>query len=432
MISLIICCVIYCGGVAARDDGLRTPPMGWMSWERYGCQKDCVNFPNSCISADLFLAQAQKLVDLGLKDVGYNRIDVDDCYMDVRDPRTNDLRADETRFPGGIPSLSRKIHALGLKLGVYNDIGRTTCAGNPGLNVSEQDDAAADAQLKRDVTLMAHEWEIDSIKIDGCARPANSNMTITYPKLGKYLNSTGRQILYSCSWPVYASCNGYLNSEECFPMEAITEACSTWRVSKDIMDVYNLPGHSGILQLIDFYAQNNESLRAASGPGQYNDYDMLLGGNRGLSLDEARIQFGMWAMWSAPLLMSNDLRTISSDFVKLYSNTEVIAVDQDSLGASASGSVLINNTNVMSAQVSVWHKPLSVAGTRAVALLNTGLFDAAVYNLTLTPELIGFPAGATYSARDLFSHKDLGKFHGATQYLLQPTTITMLKVTLEH
>eukprot|EP00035_Acanthoeca_spectabilis_P040106 m.490154 g.490154 ORF g.490154 m.490154 type:complete len:131 (-) comp98628_c0_seq1:264-656(-) len=85
--------------------------------------------------------------------------------MTNRDPVTNQLMADPGRFPGGIAALSEKIHKLGLKFGVYNDIGRTTCAGNPGLNVSDVDDVTADAQLKRDCDLMANVWKIDSIKV---------------------------------------------------------------------------------------------------------------------------------------------------------------------------------------------------------------------------------------------------------------------------
>lgn len=49
--------------------------------------------------------------------------------------------------------------------GVYNDIGRTTCAGNPGLNVSDTDDKDADDQLRRDCDRMANVWKIDSIKV---------------------------------------------------------------------------------------------------------------------------------------------------------------------------------------------------------------------------------------------------------------------------
>jgi hypothetical protein len=197
---------------------------------------------------------------------------------------------------------------------------------------------------------------------------------------------------------------------------------------------------------------------------------MLLAGDAGLSLPEARIQMSMWCMWSAPLLMSNDLRTIGSDFMDVLLNEEgsyrstnigmgyaivlmqsalplltdakgtcvcsalfsadfcaVIAIDQDSLGASAEGQLIVNNSNVMSAQVSVWHKPLR-DGSRAVALLNTGLFDAATYNLTMTAEMIGLKKGTVFSARDLWARKDLGNFKGSAQFWLNPTDVVMLKV----
>jgi len=165
LVSLLVALSVLCVA-SARDDGLRKPPMGWMSWEKFGCQKDCVAHPDTCISAALFQQQAAKLVSLGFKDAGYDRLDVDDCYMDRRCAnasevgcaRAGDLRADENRFPGGVPALSTKIHGMGLKFGVYNDVGPGTCAGNPGLNVSI--DGASDAQLKRDTQLMANEWKV--------------------------------------------------------------------------------------------------------------------------------------------------------------------------------------------------------------------------------------------------------------------------------
>ena len=78
------------------------------------------------------------------------------------------------------------MHAKGLKLGVYNDIGRGTCAGDPGLNVSAVPDRVADEQLDRDAHTFAS-WGIDSIKIDGCGGDKDT-MNITYPKLGAAFN----------------------------------------------------------------------------------------------------------------------------------------------------------------------------------------------------------------------------------------------------
>merc|ERR1712039_685309 len=118
---------------------------------------------------------------------------------------------------------------------------------------------------------------------------------------------------------------------------------------------------------------------------------------------------------------------ITQEFMDVLLNEEVIAVDQDALSSSANGLTVVNNTNVMSAQVSVWHKPLA-DGTRAVALLNTGLFDAAVYNLTLTSEMIGLQSGQSFHARSLWERKDLGVFRSSAHFWLAPTSIIMLKV----
>lgn len=143
--------------------------------------------------------------------------------------------------------------------------------------------------------------------------------------------------------------------------------------------------------------------------------------------------------------MSNDLRDISQEYIDILLADEVIAIDQvrtfpddecvnystdilqDPLGVSAEGLIIVNNTNVMSAQVSVWHKPLE-SGERAVALLNTGLFDAAGYNLTLTSDMIGFSHETSFTARDLFAKKDLGTIAGLSWFWLEPSSITMLRV----
>ena len=133
-----------------------------MSWEHQGCQRDCVADPDGCISARLYRGVADVLVEDGYAAKGYTWIDVDDCFLAKRDPITNGLKADETRFPGGIPALAKYVHSKGLHLGIYNDIGPGTCAGDPGLNVSAVPDTHADAQLRKDVQTFAS-WGIVSL-----------------------------------------------------------------------------------------------------------------------------------------------------------------------------------------------------------------------------------------------------------------------------
>ena len=58
---------------------------------------------------------------------------------------------------------------------------------------------------------------------------------------------------------------------------------------------------------------------------------MLIVGNFGLSNSEEQTQFALWAIFAAPLFMSNDLRTISTESKEILQNREIIAVNQDGL-----------------------------------------------------------------------------------------------------
>jgi hypothetical protein len=105
-------------------------------------------------------------------------------------------------------------------------------------------------------------------------------MHITYPKLGAALNATGRQIWYSCSWPVYESlgkpdCNSTFGYQ-CLPWAELTDSCNSWRIDKDIMDTFYLPGHSGVRNIIEHLGEANGTLAKWQRPGAINDPDMIL------------------------------------------------------------------------------------------------------------------------------------------------------------
>ncbi|XP_069760954.1 alpha-N-acetylgalactosaminidase-like isoform X3 [Narcine bancroftii] len=175
------------------DNGLaRTPPMGWIAWERFKCTTDCKLYPDNCISERLFRAMADKLVEDGWKDLGYQYVNIDDCWSAMVRDINGKLQPDPDRFPSGIKGLAEYVHFKGLKLGIYGDLGHSTCGGYLGTLLETVDlDARTFA-----------EWEVDMLKLDGC----NSNSTersIGYPKMSYALNATGRPIVYSCSWPAY-------------------------------------------------------------------------------------------------------------------------------------------------------------------------------------------------------------------------------------
>ena len=112
------------------DNGLaRTPPMGWLSWERFTCNIDCVNYPHNCINEQLYKDMADRMVKDGFKDVGYQYVNIDDCWSEMERDSQNKLVADKKRFPSGIKALADYMHSKGLKLGIYGDVGYKTCAG---------------------------------------------------------------------------------------------------------------------------------------------------------------------------------------------------------------------------------------------------------------------------------------------------------------
>ena len=180
------------GGIALDNGLARLPPMGWMSWQRFACIIDCENYPDDCISEQLFKDMADHLVADNYTAVGYNYINIDDCWPEKdRHPKTEQLVADRKRFPNGIKALADYIHSKGLKAGIYGDIGTLTCGGYPGFS-------RPDTELVNYFFLDSEtfaEWGIDSIKVDGCYASTDAFQRL-YPRLGAALNLTCKFLKY--------------------------------------------------------------------------------------------------------------------------------------------------------------------------------------------------------------------------------------------
>lgn len=370
----------------ALDNGLaRTPPMGWLSWERFGCQTDCSTFPNRCISEVLYTDMADKLVELGLAEVGYQYVNIDDCWSERVRSVDGGLREDPDRFPSGMKALSDHIHSLGLKFGMYTDIGSKTCGGYPGLS-----GGFLDSDIRQFV-----EWEIDALKVDGCYANV-SDMSGLYSALGDVLNSTGRPILYSCSWPAYQT--DHCENEA--DMETLKSKCNLWRNWDDIEDSW-----SSVRSIIEFWARKSSTdiMVASAGAGHWNDPDMLVVGNPGLSISEQRAQFAFWAIFAAPLYISADLRTIPPESLEILKNEEVVNINQDALGLQ--GFVLSSDHNRR-----IWVRPLSASsdGYERVAILfenKSSIFGSVRFQFTVA-QLGWTTNGGTYSVRDVHSRSD--------------------------
>jgi hypothetical protein len=122
---------------------------------------------------------------------------------------------------------------------------------------------------------------------------------------------------------------------------------------------------------------------------------MLEVGNGGMTPDEYRMHFSLWAMIAAPLIAGNDLRAMTPEIQSILMNKDVISIDQDSLGKG--GSQLAPQGSPANGDVVVWTKPLADGGF-AVAFFNRGKTLAqSQENAVASPSFIYFFADRFFS-----------------------------------
>ena len=226
------------------------PPMGWNSWNAFGKK----------VNQDAVLKTAEAMVKLGLKDLGYEYVVIDDHWHGGRDS-DGYLYCHPEKFPDGIKALADAVHGLGLKFGIYSCAGCKTCGEEPGSFGYEEKDAEKFA-----------EWHVDFLKYDYCFAPEYYVTAINrYKAMSQAIINAGRPMLYSiCEWGVRSP---WLWGKD--------TGGHMWRISHDVCDVWdsahNRKGPIGILNGIDAMAD----LESFTGPGGWNDPDMLITGLRG-------------------------------------------------------------------------------------------------------------------------------------------------------
>ena len=352
----------------AVDVGLAmTPPMGWNSWNHFGCN----------VSERMIRETADSLVSSGMRDAGYQFLVIDDCWHGERDAH-GDIQPDAKRFPSGIKALADYVHSKGLKFGIYSDAGVKTCGGRPGSRGYEFQDAAQYAS-----------WGVDYLKYDWC-NTGTQNAQASYGIMRAALNKTGRPIVFSmCEW---GTAKPWLWAGD--------GTGNLWRTTGDIKDHWagKYDYAWGVMNIVDM----NEPLYSYAGPGHWNDPDMLEVGNGGMTTDEYRAHFSLWAMMAAPLLAGNDVAHMSPETRSILMNKDVIAIDQDPMGHAG-------RRVRRDGDLEVWSRELANGG-RAVLLLNRGAAPAA---MQFTWPEVGLPAGVALRGRDLWQGHDVGALHGS-------------------
>jgi alpha-galactosidase len=358
-----------------------TPPMGWNSWNRFACN----------IDEATVRAVAEAMVTSGMRDAGYACVVVDDCWQGPRDAR-GFITAYAERFPSGMRALADYVHSLGLKFGLYSDAGRTTCAGRPGSQGHEFQDAMTYA-----------EWGVDCLKYDWCAT-GTRDAEEAYALMADALRATGRDIVFSiCEW---GQNRPWLWAEK---------VGNLWRTTGDIADRWDGIDRwmHGVLVIVD----RNEPLWPYAGPGHWNDPDMLEVGNGGMTVSEYRAHFSLWAMMAAPLIAGNDIANMDESTREILTNREVIAVDQDRLGVQGRRVWRDGGREV-------WVKPLA-GGERAVLLFNRGEEPAEI---EATWEMLGLPESLRLRVRDLWRHHDLPPARGRVSARVPAHDVVMLRL----
>ncbi|RUL77751.1 glycoside hydrolase family 27 protein [Dyella choica] len=363
--------------------------MGWNSWNKFGCN----------IDERTVRAVTDAMLASGMRDAGYQYVVIDDCWQGKRDADGNIL-PDPAKFPSGIKALADYVHAKGLKFGIYSDAGSMTCGRHLGSQGHEYQDALAYAR-----------WGVDYLKYDWCYT-GTRNSEEAYALMADALRSTGRDIVFSiCDWGISRP----TMVDKSMPWEWGEKIGNLWRTTEDIYDAWaGRKGTSlGMVNILDL----TEPLYGYAGPGHWNDPDMLEIGNGGMSDDEYRAQFSLWAMIAAPLIAGNDIAQMSDATRATLLNREVIAVDQDGLGRAG-------HRVRKDDELEVWARPLADGG-RAVVLFNRSERPA---DITANWTDLGFPTTVALKVRDLWTHKSLGSVTGHFTAKVAPHGVVMVKL----
>jgi alpha-galactosidase len=374
---------IVCGDTIAL-----TPPMGWNSWNCFGCD---VTEANVRAAADAMAAS-------GLIKHGWTYINIDDCWEAGRDAEGNILS--NKKFPD-MKALTDYVHSKGLKIGLYSSPGPKTCAGHEGSYKHEELDARRYG-----------DWGFDYLKYDWCSYgalaplPTHDGYMKPYRVMRAALDKVPRDIVFSlCQygmgrvWEWGAQVGG-----------------NCWRTTGDISDTWN--SMSGI----GFGQAGHEKF---VGPGHWNDPDMLVVGYVGwsarvrptkLTPNEQYTHISLWCLLCSPLLIGCDMTKLDDFTLNLLTNDEVLDVSQDPLGCQA-GRIARDG------QLEVWAKDLE-DGSKAVGLFNRGDGEA-----TMTLKWADLGISGKQRVRDLWRQADLGKYTGQFQTQVPRHGVVLVKVT---
>ncbi|MBB4153719.1 hypothetical protein GGQ80_001625 [Sphingomonas jinjuensis] len=412
-----------------------TPPMGWNPYNAFD-----LNYGEAEV-----MAQADILVSSGLARLGYDHVNVDDGWWLRREGNTIRVRTGiypSAALPDGSTSLRPfvdRLHAMGLKAGIYTDIGRNSCSQRwrphtpnlPQGTVIERE-IGTYGHHAQDAALLFATWGFDFIKVDACG-VADYGADVAEVKDGTY---RAFPPLIVRERPVASDARALARQYASFA-EAVRRAAPGRTPLISICawgqaDVNDWAQHYGHLSRTSFdiaptwdamlFNFDSAASRALfAGPGHWNDPDMLEVGNGAFDthhLTEARTHMSLWAILAAPLILGNDLRRMTPEIAAIIGNRDVIAIDQDAAGNQG---VVVSQDD----DAQILAKALSTPGRKAVAIVNRGTRSL---DLTVPLADLGLSPTALTMSRDVWTKRSARVRGGRIAVTLAPHETTLLLV----
>ncbi|SNZ01761.1 glycoside hydrolase family 27 protein [Flagellimonas pacifica] len=375
-----------------------TPPMGWNSWNWFG-KKD--------INEKIMYEVIDAIDQSGLKTAGYEYVVIDGGWRDTKLGENGALLAHPVKFPNGIKPLADYAHSKGLKFGLHTVPGTADCINDPVGGYGNEE-----VQIQQFV-----DWGIDFVKIDRCRFEGGWDLDIlhkTYAKWKRLLEEkSDRDVLISISAYEWFDWNAEIGQ-----MARTTEDISA-KVSgmsgNDAQFDGQIPEENnawGLLTVMEIAEENNKWATYA-GNGYWNDPDMLVTGEHGLTFAEQKSHFALWCIMSSPLMLGNDPRNMSEEEKSIILNKDAISINQD---PTEQGKRIIKNTDT-----EVWAKNLK-DNQVAVLLLNRNQENKK--NIALNLEDVGI--FQKINIKDVYAGKDIGTASGLISHDTPPKSSLFL------
>ncbi|MEO9146427.1 MAG: putative Ig domain-containing protein [Ginsengibacter sp.] len=391
--------------IIAGDELALTPPMGWNHWYAH----------YNRITDKMMREAADAMVSSGMADVGYEYVNIDDCWAntpkDTDSTRVGPLRDEQgniipnRHFPD-MKALTNYIHNKGLKAGIYTSPGTLTCGGYTGSYQHEEQDAHQFA-----------EWGFDFLKYDWCSYGliAGKSPSLTvyqkpYRQMGAILKSLHRDVVYNL-------CQYGMGEVWKWGNEI---GGQSWRTAGDLGFTLN--------RVFEVALKNSEH-REFSKPGGWNDPDYIQIGwigkasGQGGSVPELTLMppdmqyayMSLWSLMAAPLIYSGDMTKLDDFTLNVLCNNEVIEVDQDPLGESGKVIQYADSSFLMIKNL--------VDGSKAVGLFNRSKSPAKV-----TVDWKSLHIEGHQTVRDLWRQKKLGDYRQKFSAIVPAEGVVMVKI----